>query len=128
MRAGDLREVLHVEAETTTPLGGGASTTDWVRAGTVRGHVRVLKGREYLQARQVAGAGVYEVTVRYPYPDGPDGSPVALTSASRFVWEAAQGDVVLSCTEPPRIDPAPQPGAGSRFATVLCAAIGDPQP
>lgn len=97
---GSLREVLAVQNETVTDLGGGSSTTAYATAATVRGRVRVLKGREHLQARQTVGASAYEVTVRAPLPSG-----VTMDSDSRLVWESPTGDRTLELAEPPRPDP-----------------------
>jgi len=110
LTAGAFREVLHLQTETRVDLGGGSSTTAFADQATLRGRVRVLKGREHLQARQTTGAGSYEVTVRAPLPSG-----ASLTSASRFVWESPTGDRLLEMSEPPRPDPY-----GLVF-TMLCA-------
>ena len=110
IQAGDFREVLRLQNEVRTDLGGGSSTTAFADQATVRGRVRVLKGREGLQARQTYGQNVYEVTTRAPLPAG-----AALTSGSRFVWESPTGDRLLEMQEPPRPDPF------GRLYTALCA-------
>lgn len=108
---GMMREVLTVQNGVRTATTGGSGTTVWTAEATkLRGYVRSMKGKEYLEARQAVGATPYEVTVPGPLPSG-----LTITSKSRFVWASNTGTRTLILTSPLR------PSAdGSRF-TVLCA-------
>lgn len=109
--AGERREPLTVYGQTRVDLGGGSSETTYAAQGTLRGRVRALRGQEGMLARQVVGSLTYEVTVPAPLPAG-----VALTSASRLLWQSAAGERTLEAAEPPR----PVPGPGRGYLRLLC--------
>jgi head-tail adaptor len=91
-----LRERLTVRTQSVSDLGGGAVTvTD---GGTVRlwAEITPTDGREELQARQLVAGTPYRVTLRRPLPTG-----TTITSDTRLVWEAPDGDVTLHLVSPP---------------------------
>jgi len=63
--AGDLRQVITIQASSTAPV-NGESQTSWSTIATLRGKVETLTMREQFQQSAFAEQVSHKITLRYP--------------------------------------------------------------